>query len=255
MTTSLPLPALDGATVLVAGGTGNVGFFAVDALLRAGADVLVPTRSSAKFDRLRSRLAPELRDRLTGLPGDIGTPEGARDIAEQAKARTFGGLDAVVSTVASWHQGPPVLAGGFDAFREVIESTVYPHFVIAEALVPALKSGGSYTTVNGPVGFVNGVHSSTGPIAAATAAQNRLVLAIADETGGDPRVNDVVMWAYLGPDGTRPGSNLQGEEVGAFLAWLAGPDAQGVHGSTIHLRTPEQVRRTLTGAAQSGDLG
>jgi NAD(P)-dependent dehydrogenase (short-subunit alcohol dehydrogenase family) len=44
MTTSLPLPALAGATTLVAGGTGNVGFFAVDALLRAGADVLVPTR-------------------------------------------------------------------------------------------------------------------------------------------------------------------------------------------------------------------
>ncbi|MGW0710236.1 SDR family oxidoreductase [Streptomyces sp. NPDC002643] len=255
MTTSLPLPDLDGATALVAGGTGNVGFFAVDALLRAGADVLVPTRSNAKFDRLRSRLDSSLRDRLSGLPGDIGTPEGAREIAEQARARTFGGLDAVVSTVASWHQGPPVLSGGFDAFREVIESTLYPHFVIAEALVPVLKSGGSFTTVNGPVGFTDGVHSSTGPIAAATAAQNRLVLAIADETGGDPRVNDMVMWAYLGPNGTRPGSPLQGEEVGAFLAWLAGPDAKGVHGRTVHLRTPDQVRRTLSGAAQSGDLG
>ena len=255
MTTPLPLPALDGATALVAGGTGNVGFFAVDALLRAGADVLVPTRSNAKFDRLRSRLDPELRDRLIGLPGDIGTPEGAKEIAEQASARTFGGLDAVVSTVASWHQGPPVLAGGYDAFREVIESTVYPHFVIAEALVPVLKSGGSYTTVNGPVGFTEAVHSSTGPIAAATAAQNRLVLAMADETGGDLRVNDMVMWAYLGPNGTRPGSPLQGEEVGAFLAWLAGPEAAQVHGRTIHLRTPDQVRRTLTGAARSGDLG
>ncbi|MGW2052045.1 SDR family NAD(P)-dependent oxidoreductase [Streptomyces sp. NPDC001858] len=255
MTTPLPLPALDGTTALVAGGTGNVGFFAVDALLRAGADVIVPTRSNAKFDRLRSRLDPELRDRLTGLPGDIGSPEGSREIAEQARAQTFGGLDAVVSTVASWHQGPPVLSGGFDAFREVIESTVYPHFVIAEALVPVLKPGGSFTTVNGPVGFTDGVHSSTGPIAAATAAQNRLVLAVADETGGDPRVNDMVMWAYLGPNGTRPGSPLQGEEVGAFLAWLSGPDAQGVHGRTIHLRTPDQVRRTLTGVAQSGDLG
>jgi NAD(P)-dependent dehydrogenase (short-subunit alcohol dehydrogenase family) len=255
MTTSLPLPAFDGATALVAGGTGNVGFFTVDAFLRAGADVLVPTRSNAKFDHLRSRLAPEFRDRLTGLPVDIGTPEGAKEIAEQAKERTFGGLDAVVSTVASWHQGPPVLSGGYDGFRDVIESTLYPHFVIAEALMPALKSGGSYTTVNGPVGFTDGVHSSTGPIAAATAAQNRLVLAIADETGGDPRVNDMVMWAYLGPTGTRPGSPLHGEEVGAFLAWLAGPQARDVHGRTIHLRTPDQVRRTLAGAAQSGDLG
>ncbi|WP_435283503.1 SDR family oxidoreductase [Streptomyces koelreuteriae] len=254
-TPSLPLPDLDGATTLVAGGTGNVGFFAVDSLLRAGADVLVPTRSNAKFDRLRSRLAPDLRDRLIGLSGDVGTPESARGIAEQARAKTFGGLDAVVSAVATWHQGPPVLAGGFDAFRDVIESRLYPHFVIAEAFVPLLKSGGSYTTINGPVAFAGGVHSSTGPIAAASAAQNRLMLAIADETGGDPRVNDVVMWAYLGPNGTRPGSNLQGEEVGAFLAWLGGPDAGEVHGRTIHLRTPDQVRRTLAGTPQTGDLG
>jgi NAD(P)-dependent dehydrogenase (short-subunit alcohol dehydrogenase family) len=255
MTTPLPLPALDGATALVAGGTGNVGFFAVDALLRAGADVLVPTRSNAKFHRLTTRIAPELRDRLTGLPGDIGTPEGARDIAGQARTKAPGGLDAVVSTVASWHQGPPVLSGGFEAFRNVIESTLYPHFVIAEALVPTLKAGGSYMTVNGPVGFTDGVHSSTGPIAAATAAQNRLLLAIADETGGDPRVNDLVMWAYLGPNGTRPGSPLRGEEVGAFLAWLAGPAAKDVHGHTIHLRTPDQVRRTLAGTPRPGDLG
>jgi hypothetical protein len=137
----------------------------------------------------------------------------------------------------------------------VIEATLYPHFVIAEALVPALKPGGSYTTVNGPVGFTDGVHASTGPIAAATAAQNRLMLAIADETGGDPRVNDLVMWAYLGPNGTRPGSPSRGEEVGAFLAWLAGPAAKGVHGRTIHLRTPDQVQRTLAGTPHPGDLG
>ncbi|MFI1705036.1 SDR family oxidoreductase [Streptomyces griseoruber] len=254
-TPSLPLPDLDGATALVAGGTGNVGFFAVDALLRAGADVLVPTRDNSKFDRLRSRLAPALRDRLTGLPGDVGDPEGAREIAEQARSKTFGGLDAVISTVATWRQGPPVLSAGLDAFRDVIEGALYPHFVIAEAFVPVLKAGGSFTTINGPVGFTTAVQSSTGPIAAATAAQNRLVLAVADETGGAPRVNDVVMWAYLGPDGTRPGSNLRGEEVGAFLSWLTGPDAAQVHGRTIHLRTPDQVRRTLTGTPQTGDLG
>lgn len=135
-----------------------------------------------------------------------GGATGSAEVSRAGEDQGPGGLDAVVSTVASWHQGPPVLSGGHEAFRNVIESTLYPHFVIAEALVPALKAGGSYTTVNGPVGFTDSVHASTGPIAASTAAQNRLVLAIADETGGDPRVNDLVMWAYLGPNGTAPAS-------------------------------------------------
>ncbi|WP_112134289.1 SDR family oxidoreductase [Glycomyces dulcitolivorans] len=246
-------PQLAGATALVAGGTGNVGYFAVDALLRAGAEVLVPSRDPAKIERLRSRLAPDLESRLLGLRGDIGTAAGAREIA--AQVRDAGGLDAVVSTVTSWHQGPPVLAAGFDAFRSVIEAALYPHFTAAEALVPLLRPGGAYTTVNGPAGFVDQVGAQVGPIAAATAAQNRLVLAIADETGGDPRVNELVMWAYMGPNGTRPGSPLRGEAVGDVLAWLSSPAAKDVHGATVHLRQPDQAQRILDGQARQGDLG
>lgn len=231
---------LEGAVTLVAGGTGNVGFFAVDALLRAGARVVVPTRDADKLERLRSRLTPDLADRLIGVEGDIGTAAGVRKVAQDARG-VVGDLDAVVSTVASWHQGPPVLTAGFDAFRSVIEATLYPHVLLAEAFIPLLRPEGSYTTVNGPVGFVDQVSAQVGAIAAATAAQNRFVLAVADETQGKPRVNELVMWAYLGPNGTRPGSPLTGEQVGEYLAWLASPAAADVHGQTIHLRSPEQV--------------
>ncbi|HEX9354819.1 MAG TPA: hypothetical protein VF933_13515 [Streptosporangiaceae bacterium] len=100
----------------------------------------------------------------------------AKQIEDTAGGR---GLDAAVSTVASWHQGLPVLTAGFDAFRAVIEATLYPHFLIAEALVPLVVRDGAYTTINGPAGFTTRVAAPIGPIAAATAAQNRPVQAIA----------------------------------------------------------------------------
>ncbi|MEU9349128.1 SDR family oxidoreductase [Streptomyces sp. NPDC048278] len=254
MPPSSPCPDLDGVTALVVGGTGKVGFFAVDGLLRAGADVLVPVRDAVKFDRLRSRLAPCMLGRLVGIPGDLGTPEGVEAVVEQAEARTFGGLDAVVSALATWHQGMPVLTGGFETFRSVVEATLYPHFLVAEFLVPSLKCGGSYTTISGSAGFANAVRARSGALAATTAARNRLTLAIADQTEGDPRVNDVVMWAYPDADGSCPGSSLKGREIGDFLAWLASREADGVHGRTIHLRTPGQVCRALNGVSRPEDL-
>ena len=40
--------------------------------------------------------------------------------------------------------------------------------------------------------------------------------AVVIETGGRPRVNDLIMHAFIGPAGTRPGPRLNGEQVADF---------------------------------------
>jgi hypothetical protein len=172
---------LEGRDALVVGGTGNVGFFLVDGFLRAGARVLVPSRSPEKIQHLKDRLGSQKAKNILEVPGDVGSPEGAA------------------------------------------------------------------TTINGPAGFVHSPFPGTGAISVAASAQATLVQAIARETDGQPRVNDVVMHAYLGPQGTRQGSPLAGEQVGDFVAALASPLGQDVHGQTIHLTSSQQVIDALTG--------
>ncbi|WP_045746875.1 SDR family NAD(P)-dependent oxidoreductase [Actinoplanes rectilineatus] len=242
--TSLNGTELKGYDTVVVGGTGNVGYFLVDGFLRAGARVLVPSRSTANVDRLRSRLG-SAADRLVPVLGDIGTADGAVQVQEQVR-QLSSELFAVASAPASWHQSHSMLHAGFAEFKNVIETRLYPHYLAAEALLPLIALGGSYTTINGPAGFINPPPPGIGAIAVAAAAQNKLIQAIAAETAGTPRVNDVVMKAFLGPDGTRPGSPLRGEQVGDFIAALAA-HGTSVHNRTIQLTETGQVTEALSG--------
>lgn len=241
---------LEGRTALVMGGTGNVGFYLVDGFLRAGADVLVPTRSTEKFNRLLLRLPDKTRPRVTALYGDLGSPTGAARLRAQVDAQieaTAIPLAAAVGSASSWHMSRNTLAAGFAEFKEVMETRLYPHFLALEAFLPLLADDGAYITINGPVGFLGQAAPGMGAIAAASAAQDKLVLVAAAETGGHPRVNDVVMHAYIGPKGTAARSALAGERVGDYVVALAGDTGAGVNGRTIHLRRPEQAEAAVRG--------
>lgn len=97
---SLDGTELAGQDTLVVGATGNVGFFLVEAFLRAGAHVLAPSRSEERFERLRSRLPDETRERVTHLNADLSTPAGARNLGDQVREHASS-LAAVAASSAS----------------------------------------------------------------------------------------------------------------------------------------------------------
>lgn len=235
---------LAGQETLVVGATGNVGFFLVDGFLRAGARALAPSRSEERFERLLSRLPEHTRERVTHLPVDISTPAGARDLGEQVREHAPS-LATVAASAASWHQTQSMLGASFDDFRSTIESRLFPHYLAAETLLPLLRAGGSYVFINGPVAFLGPPPPGTGAIAVAATAQSGLMRAVAGETAGQARLNEVVMHAFLGPHGTRPGSGLHGEEVGDYIAALAASNSPDVHGRTLHLKTTADVEAAL----------
>jgi hypothetical protein len=84
-------------------------------------------------------------------------------------------------------------------------------------------------------------------MAVVSVAQNMPVQALGAETSGNPRVNDVIMRAFLGPQGTRPGSTLSGEQVGDYVAALAADTGASVHNQTLYLTEPTQVTAALAG--------
>lgn len=246
MTDTLTGNELAGRTALVVGGTGYVGAFLVDGFVRAGARVLVPSRSQAKLDRLVARLGREKATQLIPIIGDIGSSDGALMLRAAVESRVAD-LFAVAAAPAGWHQTTSMLEAGFADFKAVIENSLYPHYLAAEAFLPLLTADGSYTAINGPVGFIGAPQPGMGPMAVVSVAQDKLIHALAMETGGAPRVNDVVMRAFLGPNGTRPGSPITGEQVGDFVVALATARAAGVHNQTLHLDSPQQVQAALAG--------
>lgn len=78
--------------VLVAGGIGTIGRGISRGLLRAGANVVVYSRSDAKLDQLVSELSTSdtTHGRLIGMNGTMSTPEGARALHQDLTNMTGG---------------------------------------------------------------------------------------------------------------------------------------------------------------------
>lgn len=74
--TGVTMHSLADRTIVVAGGTGNVGTFVVEALLARDATVVVPSRSEEKLEGLRAHLRPRTGEdalrRLHTFVGHLG---------------------------------------------------------------------------------------------------------------------------------------------------------------------------------------
>lgn len=239
------MPALTNKTVVVTGGTGNVGSFIVPALLERGATVAVPSRSEKNLQELRAHLAPQLDDaaldRLRPFVGDVGSETGAVELQEQI-TQEISPPDAVVASLGRFVSTPSLLEASVDDLEQVVQSYLIGHFVVARTFLPDLQDrGGTYVFINGPLAF-KPWKKETGLVSTVTAAQQMLFQSLTHELDGSKaRVVELVTHAFIRNKQTQPTSRLPGEAVGAYASYLISGAARDVHGQSIQLRSLEQL--------------
>lgn len=227
-------------TVVVAGGTGNVGGFIVRALLRQGATVAVPSRSERKIRDLRSYLSQHVEEkelaRLHTLVGTVSDEVEGRKVVQEIR-REVGVPEAVISLMGSWRPANSLLEAKEEDLDHVLEHYLKAHFGVARTFLPVLKErGGRYVFVNGPLAFE--VWPRSGLVSIATAAQHMLFQVLAKEHEDSPvRIAELVTYAYIRNRQAQPGSPLPGDAVGAYAAHLVSELSMEVHGQSIHLRS------------------
>lgn len=235
----------DGDTVVVAGGTGNVGRVLADALLRAGATVVVPSRSEEKLEELRAHLSSAASDRLVIVPGDIGDERKAPDLVERIAAE-HGPVRGAVATLGRFVPAPSLLEASADALEQVIEGYLISHFVAARSLIPRIEDGGSYTFINGPLAF-RPMNPAAGLVSTVTAAQAMLARVLMDQVEA-VRVNELVLYTPFGwGEDAEKNAPVSQDDVGRAVAHLASPRAAHLNGETIHLDSSETLRELVPG--------
>jgi NAD(P)-dependent dehydrogenase (short-subunit alcohol dehydrogenase family) len=237
-------------TVFVAGATGNVGPFVVQALLEQGATVAVASRSEAKLRGLSEHLTA-LRaalDRLHSFEGDLGDVDGAAALRTRIRDEA-GAPSAVVASLGDFVTTPALLRAGHDDLRRALEGYVIANFSVARTFLPDLsESGGAYVVLQGPLAFELHPEFDAHLISIATAAQHMLFRALAQELDESPaHVVELVSHAFIRDRQTQPGSPLSGEQVGAFVAHLLDGAAATERGKSIQLRSPEQLDKAGVG--------
>lgn len=238
---------LEGRSILVFGGTGNVGSFIVRSLVQEGAVVAVPSRSSQRIAKLQNLLRESsgdgALDRLRAFEGDLSDEMQAEELRSRIRAE-IGNVDAVVASLGQWQSAPSLLSADRHDLQRALDGYLIAHFMAARTFLPEMRSaGGTYIFVNGPLAFDVWPGSGASLVSIATAAQNMLFRALAEELDDTSiRVLELVSHAFLRDWKTQPSSPISGETVGEYVSYLIAGAAGELHGQSVHLRSQDQLR-------------
>jgi NAD(P)-dependent dehydrogenase (short-subunit alcohol dehydrogenase family) len=235
---------LDGTRALVTGATSGLGLAMASALARAGATVVVTSRSAERAAETAAR-----------LPGALGVAADAGDEVSVARAASLawsrlGGLDLLVNNAGLGMRtvNPRFMVepqGFWDVpaagFRAVVDVNLTGYFLMAREVTPRMLDAGSgrivnismnHTTMNRR-GFV-----PYGPSRAGAEALSRIMAA--DLAGTPIRVNMLLPGGATetgmvpGPGDRPAGLTLIDPAVmGPPIVWLASPEARDVHDERI----------------------
>lgn len=221
--------------IVVGGGTGDVGVDVVAALLDAGADVVVPVRTTAKADVLRAAVGHEARlSFIEGFPSD---DDGVRKLAGD-----IGEVHGAVATIGSWRRASALMAMPLTEWNQVASANLTAHFLFAKAVVPRIAAGGQYIMING-AGALQPVPNS-GHVSIMASAQIMMGEALRAE---NPQVlfhtlmlrSIIATRARAKPDP----SWVTSRQVGETVCWMLGDQGRLTAGSTVTLSAASTARR------------
>lgn len=138
--------SLDQKVAVVTGGSRGIGLSIAEALLAAGASVVITGRDAAQLDRARSHLGAGNGAPVTAVDGSVATPADASRMIQTAVDR-FGGLDVLVNN-AGVGIFTSVAAMSTQEWDSVIGTNLTGVFHCCHAAVPHLLRRGGGWIVN-----------------------------------------------------------------------------------------------------------
>ncbi|WP_170570278.1 SDR family oxidoreductase [Ruegeria atlantica] len=134
--------SLQGKTALVTGGATGIGRMAAEALVRAGAHVLIASRKAEACEAVAAELnALEALGSAEGFGGDVASSEGIMALVSEVNNRTDK-LEILMNNAGvSW--GAPMGQFPHDAWDKVMSVNVAGLFDLTQKLLPILMKSGS----------------------------------------------------------------------------------------------------------------
>ncbi|MET0556247.1 MAG: glucose 1-dehydrogenase [Vicinamibacteria bacterium] len=243
---------LEGKVALVTGAGGGIGRAAAIALAERGADVAVHYRKSRDGAAETARGVEALGRRALTIEGDLTAAAIARAVVA-ACIEALGAVDVLVNNAGDLIARKPLTEMDEALFRSVLDVNVLSAFLCTQAAAPGMVARRSGAIVN--VSSL-AAHNGGGPGALAYSAAKGAVISLTKATAKElaphgVRVNCVspgligetqfhgrftAKDAFDATARTVPlGRAGTPAEVGAVIAFLAGPDAAYLAGETVEV--------------------
>jgi NAD(P)-dependent dehydrogenase (short-subunit alcohol dehydrogenase family) len=228
----------DGKVVLVAGGTGGLGYAVSLAFLEAGAQVAVTYRAKKGFDALNSAAA-KAGSELEGYLIDVTDEAAVRQLVEKIMGK-YRRLDAMVNTVGGYAGGTKLWELETKVFDQMLAMNLRSGYALSRAAVRAMLKEGHGAIVN--VAAKAALDHAAG--AAAYAASKSAAVALMDSLAADlkgtgVRVN-AILPSIIDTEANRkamPNADFakwpKPEDIARVILFLCSEDARVIHGAAI----------------------
>lgn len=135
--------SLEGRTVLLTGATGHLGVPMAEAILAAGADLLVSGRDEEKLERFVSRQAAADKARCSVFVGDLSTPDGVISLAIAIRDRVPM-LHGIVNNASAGRVGELRTITADDFMFSAQHDLIAPFLLITQ-LLPLIETAATET--------------------------------------------------------------------------------------------------------------
>jgi NAD(P)-dependent dehydrogenase (short-subunit alcohol dehydrogenase family) len=221
----------DQRVFVISGATGVTGQLAAKVLAEQGASLVLISKNQEKLDALVGDLKlPGNRVLTQSL--DLLDPQALVGSAKASSAK-FGRVDALIHLVGGWTGGKTLLDSSSDDLNLMLNQHAWSTFHLIQAYLPALQKNGwgRILAVTSPL--ATNPTAKMGPYAVGKAAQETLLMTLADEFHGTALTANVIQVKAIdvkgGDQGTSP------EEIVAAMLYLCSDEATKVNGARIPL--------------------
>jgi gluconate 5-dehydrogenase len=234
---------------LVTGGTSGLGRAMAQALVQAGAHVVLTSRSQARAQTA----ATEIGEGAVGIELDV-RDAGAVSAGVERAYEVAGGLDLLVNNAGIgmrtvnprfMTEPQPFWDVTPDGFRDVLETKVTGTFLVARHVVPRMLADGGGRVVTISMNEATMVRRGFVPYGPSGSAVQALARVMAADLAGTPVTANLLLPGGATRTGMTPDEQMTDEIRGGLLepavmgppiVWLASPEAAGVHDERIVAR-------------------
>jgi NAD(P)-dependent dehydrogenase (short-subunit alcohol dehydrogenase family) len=217
--------------VVIPGATGDLGQLAARAFAEQGASLVLWSTNQKKLDALAADLNLS-DDRILTHNIDLLDADAVREAAEAVSAK-FGRVDALIHLIGGWTGGKTIAESGADDFKFMLDRHLWTtvHLLKSFSRKLADNGWGRVIVVSSP--FATDPSAKMGAYAAGKAAQETLLMTLADEFAGTDVTANAIQVRAIDVKGTGKGTTP--EEIVAAMLYLCSDEAGKVNGARLPL--------------------
>ena len=229
---------IEGKVAVIAGASGGLGKMVTQSLAEEGARLVLLGRSQDSLEALVDDLGLAEENILLST-ADLSQPGALEGTTKEVKDK-FGRVDILINLVGGWTGGDTLVEAAPDAIENMLQQHLWTTVHLVKAFVPAIMDSpdGRVLVVSSPSATQPGAKS--GPYAIGKAAQEALILTLAQELEGSGATANIIQVKAIDTNHKRDeegSSKYSGwttpEEIAAAVLFLCSEQAKMINGTRL----------------------